>query len=293
MTTPVFLAPGPEPIGSPIGVEQGAVYVITGPDGTRAVINDPDDRDFVGYLTEPPSGLERAAVRENAEELPEADGGAHGAFWYGRLPFTLTGIIQPELGASPLRQAKLLRATNAMREDARLEWRPSSAPPVLVLFRQQAPTRISGRRPKTFLVAGVSEEAALVSQAVHTVSADGAAALPADLEAVNAGTIETWPLLTVTGPIVDPVITNLTTGEALVLDDDGGLTLAAGESLVIDTNPRRRRIEVDGVNVYGRLNFPASRWPRIAPGTNVFRLGADSGNAAGTALVAQWRDAWG
>src|SRR5213080_746959 len=163
-------------IANPIGVQHGLPYVITGPDGTRAVLNDTTDADFVGFLN-PDSGggvtgLERAGVRENADVLPEADGGVHGPFRYDRLAFTLQGLIPPDspAGADTWlgRQAKLLKATNAMRADATLAWTPSEAPPVRVLFRQQQPTRITGRRPKTFLVAGVSEDPNAYSQGLNS-----------------------------------------------------------------------------------------------------------------------------
>lgn len=78
-----------------VGVEQGAIYELVGPDGTRAVFNNRDDVDFVGWLTAPPSGLDSPEVRESADLLVEADGGIHGAFYFGRRPFTLEGIIDP------------------------------------------------------------------------------------------------------------------------------------------------------------------------------------------------------
>lgn len=84
-----------------IGVEQGAKYELIGPDGTRAVFNDPGDIDHVGFLTAVPSGLDSPEVRESADVLVEADGGVHGDFWFGRRPFTLEGLIDPTPAAVP------------------------------------------------------------------------------------------------------------------------------------------------------------------------------------------------
>lgn len=314
MPAPVFLAPGPEAITAPIGVEQGITYTIIGPDGTRAVINDANDRDWVGTLSSPPTGLERAGIRENAATLPEADGGVHpGPFLYDRLSFTLTGILQPtnSIGINTsswlTRQAKLLRATNAMRADARLLWTPSEAVPVFINFRQQQPTRITGARPKAFLVQGVAEDPFVYSQELHnaqaTLSALTGGGLPSPLTSpltssasiagqaivTNVGSITSWPTLTVYGPITNPSITNFTTGKTIVFAG----SLSANDHLSIDTNPRRRSAMLnDAVNFYGNYNFGLSQWWGLEPGANDLRLGATA-YSAGASLVVQWRDAWG
>lgn len=95
-----------------VGVEQGARYVLTGPDGTRAVFNDRTDTAFVGFLTAPPSGLDAAEVRESSDLLVEADGGIHGAFYLGRRPFALEGIIDPTPGALDYAEVLTPLATN-------------------------------------------------------------------------------------------------------------------------------------------------------------------------------------
>lgn len=293
-----------------LGVEQGAVYAIVGPSGARAVINDPADPDFVGFLTGPPTGLERAGVRENADVLPEADGGVHGRFLRDRLPFTLPGIVPPDGGALtwPARQDRLLEATDALSADALLQWTPSTGVPVQIAFREQQPTRITDRRPKTFLVAGVSEDPAVYSQELHELQvapAPGAsaggftspmrsplvsgAAAAGVVEVINAGRSRAWPVLSVYGPCVNPSITNQRTGETIYLN----VTLAAGEAFVIDTNPRRRTVRLNGVaNRYRYLDSARSHWWALLPGANEVRVGFAS-YTAGARLVVQWRDAWG
>lgn len=319
-TPNTFLAPGPDTFANPIGVEQGAVYVITGPDGTRAVLNDPTDRDFVGYLTEPPSGLERAGVRESADLLPEADGGIHGAFRYDRLSFTLKGVITPALTARDVaagetsdltvwvrRQAKLMRATDAMLADAYLRWKPSYAPAVQVAFRQLQPTRITDRRPKSFLVAGVSEDAAVYGQDLKiaqvapssltvaglaspmTSPLSASAGTAGLLTITTLGTRPTWPVLTVYGPITNPTITSRRAGLSIVLN----YALNAGDYLVLDTNPRQRTIKLNGAaSRYSALVFALSSWWPLYPGDNDVVLGAAS-YSAGASLSVQYRDAWG
>lgn len=297
--------------GTPLGVEFGAHYAIVGPDGTRASFNQREDPDHVGYLIgeDAVTGLERAAVRENAEPLAEGDGGIHGAFLRDRLAFTLKGIIEPGLSGDPantVAQDRLMRATNALRRDATLAWQPTLAPAMLVRFREQQPTRIAGRRPKTFLVAGVCEdptiyglvprirvvepgaagEGGMASPIVSPLASGAAVAGQADLE--NVGRAPAWPVVTVEGPCTNPVIRNHTHGLELALV----YTLAAGERLVIDTNPRRRTILLQGqADRYSALDFVRSRWWAVESGVNDVRV-SFAAFSAGCTVTFEWRDAW-
>lgn len=277
-----FAAAAPESILYPVGVEQGAVYSIISPGGSRAVINDPNDRDFVGYLTEPPSGLDGATVRESADSLPEGDGGIHGAFYEDRMPFTLSGLVYPDAGASVLRQEKLKRACKALRSDGQLLWTPSVALiPVRVLFRSPNPPRITDRRPKKFLISGVSAQPWIESQDLQTsvFSAAGTA--------TNKGGGVAWPVLTVYGPRTNPVIANSTFGGSLSF----AINLAtSADYLVIDTNPLRRSVTLNtGANRYSTLNFATANWFGLGPGDNALTI---AGAGAGL-LTVDWRHTWG
>lgn len=294
----------------PTGIALGLPYVIEAADGTRAAFNNPLDPDHVGYLVgdDAVTGLEGGSIRESADTIPEHDGGVHGTFRSDRLAFTLKGILEVEDGPSLARQARLLHVTNALRADSRLLFTPSGIP-LEVRFRAQQRTRITDRRPKTFLVAGVSEEPVILAVAASSVTIDPAAqaAIAGGLaspmtspltsgqgvlgqaSAVNRGSADAWPILTVEGPATNPSIRNATTGEELNLI----YTLGAGETLVIDTNPRRRTVRLGGTaNRYGAIDFPRSAWPRLLPGTNDLRL-SFAAYSAGAKLTASWRDAWG
>jgi hypothetical protein len=67
----------------------------------------------------------------------------------------------------------------------------------------------------------------------------GASIIGGTVTVTYAGTWKTYPIITVTGPIVDCVITNHTTDEKL---DFTGQTLAAGEQYVIDLRPGYKTI---------------------------------------------------
>lgn len=292
-----------------VGTTIGAVYELLSPSGERAVLNDPADPDFVGYLTgdDAVTGLERASVRESADVLPEADGGVHGAFRYGRLEFTLKGMLDGDTPPFHDSQDKLLAATDAMLANGRLRWTANGVP-LQLMFRQQQPTRITGRIPKTFVIAGVADRntitselekaddalaaatvgggfsSPLVSPLVSAPSTDGAV----DVE--NEGRARSWPILEVYGPCTNPVLTNLTDGgKAIRLI----YTLAADERLVIDTDPRRRSIKLnDQANRYGALDFARSEWWALLPGVNAIRVAFNT-YGAGAKLRVRWRDTWG
>lgn len=296
---------------APIGVEQGAVYEIIGPRGDRAVFNDLSDPDYVGVLTEPPGGLERAAVREVAEDLAEGDGRVHGAFWRSGLSFVLQGLVPPDGGTLDwiTRQDRLLAATDALRSDAQLSWTPSGpAPAVRLLFREQQPTRLTNRRPKSFLITGVSESSGVeallpnVATIAPSLAAVGGLSLPvtfpltfapsvnASVLVPNIGRRVAWPLLRIYGPCADPVITNATTGDQIVLR----YALLDGEYLEVDTNPRARSVLLNGqANRYPAVDFYRTRWWGLEGGTTTdVRLGVSS-LGTGAHLDIVWRDAWG
>lgn len=295
--------------GSPLGVEQGAVYTITGPNGETAVLNDPTSPSFVGFLTAPPGGLERAGVRENGEDLPGEDGGAHGSFLYGRRAFSLEGIVPAEAdaGGSWLsRQSRLLAATDAMRADATLSWSPAEASPVRILFRQQQPTRLSDRRPKRFLVAGVGTSPSIESVAVHTASITGASATPGGVDSpvtspltsgasspygvvcINDGNGKAWPTIRIYGPCSNPTLFNPTVGAQMALS----YTIADGDWLTVQTDPRSRGIWLnDTTKRNSALQWSSSRWWWLAGGANTVVAGFAA--VGPTAHVdVSWRDTW-
>jgi len=277
----VVLSPSTDP-GVAVGVEISVVYVLTGPDGTRAVFNNPDDRDFVGYITATPSGLDSAEVRESADVLVEGDGGIHGNFYLGRRPWTLEGIVwpEPDQAAVNARIDRLARASHALRGDATLAWTASGGVDVQVTGRRQQPFRVTDRRPKRFQVAMVSADPRIYSQIVHTESA---ASSPGAMTVTNRGTTGSPPIITLRGAFVNPSITNVTTGEAISLT----LTMVAEDVLVIDT--LSGTVLLNGENRYSAVNFVQTDWWQIGSGVNSIQIAPTAG---GGSYELAWRDAW-
>ena len=272
-----------------LGLEQGAHYVLTGPDGRRASFNDSSDPDHVGFLTKPPSGFDSPDTRESADVIVEGDGGVHGSFYYGRRPWTLEGMIDPvprlagdeELGVAALvnrRVDRLKRASRALRGNATLRWTPQGGAGVELEARRQS-IRITDRMPKTFLLAMVSSDIRFLSQIVNADAAAGTA----DLEARNQGNTSAPWTITLRNAFTNPVITNNATGQVLSLS----ITLVASDELVIDS--RAKTITLNGDNAYDVLDFPASDWLDLVAGDNTLSV---VGEGSGAAWGITWRDAW-
>lgn len=295
----------------PIGIEQSAIYTIVGPRGDRAVLNDPTDPDYVGHLSKPPVGLERAAPRESGEDLVQGDGGINGNSYRSRLTFSMEGVIPPDNGTLDwiTRQDRLMAATDALRQDAMLTFTPAGgAPPVRLRFREQQATRITGARPKDFILAGVAEDVGVEArdESVATIApgteAVGGRSYPkaypktyaptvgASVLVANRGRRTAWPLLRLYGPMADPVVLNATTGERMVFR----YALLETEFLEIDTHPSRRSVMLNGsANRYNAFAFQDSDWWGLGPGiTTDVRLNVSS-IATGARLDIIWRDAWG
>jgi hypothetical protein len=105
------------------------------------------------------------------------------------------------------------------------------------------------------------------------------------LTATNDGNTPAWPVLTLTGPLTGPVITNVDTGQQLVFDPS--FTIAASEQLVIDTDWRTVTLAA-GASRRNAL-WTADWWP-INKGVTRMSL-THVGSYDGSALLSVgWRD---
>ena len=107
----------------------------------------------------------------------------------------------------------------------------------------------------------------------------------------NTGQIETWPVWTITGPGSNPTVTNLTTGETLVLS---GLTLAAGDVVTIDTSERgstaKTILDQNGVNLWPYATTASALWP-LEVGANEILVELDGATGA-SAVELSYRRRW-
>lgn len=100
--------------------------------------------------------------------------------------------------------------------------------------------------------------------------------------AVNAGTFETRPVLTVAGPITSPSVVNASTGQAVTFT---GLTVPPGSQLVLNMDARQAFL--NGAFVPADA---ASAWWVISPGTSpIYMTGSSS---SGSSLSMSWSSAY-
>lgn len=301
----IVVAPGID-TSIPTGVQFSATFELTGPDGSRAVFNDQNDRDFVGMLRNV-TGLDSPEVRENAEDLVQMDGGVHGDFFYGRRPIVLEGLIlnPASIDERNRRQTRLMRASNAMRGDATLSWTLDYGHRQYVKVRRQQPLRINGAWQKDFQLALVAADPRIYNSQLRalTVAAGGVAgstgfdsplespflsqpATVGSLTLENDGSTDTPPYFIIYGPVTNPTITNTTTGDSIVIN----YQLAVGDYMAIDTL-NRTVILNNNQSRYGAVDFNATTWFWLRPGENTIEF-APTAYQTGAALRAEWRDAW-
>ncbi|MEU6229990.1 phage tail domain-containing protein [Streptomyces sp. NPDC047042] len=105
--------------------------------------------------------------------------------------------------------------------------------------------------------------------------------------AVNNGASDAYPVLRVDGPVADPSIEQVTTGQTLIID----ATLNDGEYLLIDT--RTRAVLFQGSSPRRSWVRAGSTWPLLVPGANeiAYRGSAlPSGSGVPSLLTVTWRD---
>lgn len=271
----------------PISTEFNALYTLTAPDGSVATFNNPSDPNYVGALTEL-TGLDSAEVRESAQDLVEADGGAHGSFYLGRRPIVMTCRVfgHASLQEREVRVDRARRASMCLRGNGSLTWRPSdyaarAASDWMEVFtpvRRQQPFRESGQWVKELQIPLVSEYATIQSTSLITVAAGTAAE--------NRGNWPAFPILEITGVSVNPTV--VADGRTFRTT---GLTLATGEKVEFDMLNHTGKFTAGprvGQSANRHIDFTATDWPYLA-GLNSVQTFSMSG---GGTLSVRYRHTW-
>lgn len=130
---------------------------------------------------------------------------------------------------------------------------------------QAAPTTSSGSAAYAFTYP------VLYGSTIYNVSAD----------CNNIGTVPVYPIsVIVNGPITNPTVTNVTTGEYITVN----VTLnSTSDQLNILYNATTQEITLNGVNVANSLGTGSTLF-KIPPGTSLIQL---SGSSVGTGAVAE------
>jgi len=96
--------------------------------------------------------------------------------------------------------------------------------------------------------------------------------------ATNEGQVEAPVVIEIRGACVNPIIENETTGEFIAFKD---LTMVADDVLVIDTTFGQKKVELNGVNVFNKLDF-ASTFFNLQIGDNSIDFSDETGSTETT-----------
>jgi hypothetical protein len=101
----------------------------------------------------------------------------------------------------------------------------------------------------------------------------------------NSGTVETYPVLILNGPLNNPIIRNTTVGRYVQLN----LTISSGEQLVVDML-KKTAILNGSTPVVANLASGSKYW-WLEPGDNAVSIQTSNGGDAGNVQL-QWRNAY-
>jgi hypothetical protein len=101
---------------------------------------------------------------------------------------------------------------------------------------------------------------------------------------VNGGWATTYPVITITGPITNPVVGNVTTGNYLNLSG----TITNTDTLIVDT--QNRLITLNGVSARNLLS--TGTWFDAPSGTSQYYLTGSTTTAGLTAATVTWYNAY-
>ena len=96
--------------------------------------------------------------------------------------------------------------------------------------------------------------------------------------AMNEGQVEAPVVIQIKGSCINPKITNETTGEFIAFKD---LTMDQDQTLIIDTTFGQKKVELDGVNVFNKLDF-ASTFFNLKIGENLIDFTDEIGSTTTT-----------
>lgn len=243
------------------------------------------------YLLTTIDGLADADVRDQRQVNPNYHGETAFNAWYGGRTLAITGRIRAheikklrdmqeslKLGFGSLQELPLRIISNFTNHQIEIMCRKSQAIAMTEVQQNFMFTR-------DFLITLRASDPRFrsVNQVVETAPNLGTTFGP--INPVNQGNHRSQPVITIGGPITDPVITNLTNGEVMTFEGD----LASGEILEIDILKRTIRDQT-GANMFKMLDVQ-SDWLEITPGANNIEL-TGTGITVNSSFAFKFQHTW-
>lgn len=241
-------------------------------------------------------------LRSDIADLPGADGGNDAASLYSARQITLSGTAIATTVAAAAAARLAFASTLEANRGGTLSCTENGLT-LSALVRLTGPVRLSPAGANAFefqlqlTAPDPRKYAPAVEQSVGLpLAAAGLVfpvAFPANFGATsggsialtNVGTVKSWPVLRIAGPVVNPRITNPVTGDSLRL----AMSLDAGQYVDIDT--AARTVLLMGSASRRALVSVVGEWLPVAPGACALAFAADTYDA-GALLTVAARSAW-
>ena len=186
-------------------------YSLDTPLGTLSFNPDPNEGLYLTDL----AGLDGASIRASSQNLPQRDGAyVFDALRGARFP-VLTGEIRvlSTLAARLTTMEQLTQYTDSIRRsDGTLRWTPTGLTERGCTVRLLDAITITGQGVlKTFQIPLIAADSKAYSTTQTSTNRTGTGTL----SVTTGGTADTFPVIQIHGPIVNPVVTNTLTGEKL------------------------------------------------------------------------------
>lgn len=265
------------------------------------------DSNGVAWALQSVDGWDGSEVRSEYTDRESDHGAWASPVYLGSRPITLAGTV-----TAPDR-VTLEGALEQLRSAASL------TDTTVVVYELTGSKQVTVRRSGKPLVAYVTDRIATYSVLVtagdprrySTALQTGTTALPSttgglafpvtfpitysattvagQVNAANSGSMDTRPLLTITGPVVAPTVSALYP-DGTVRQLIYSLDLGTGDVLAIDTDART--VLLNGSVSRRRFLTVSGGWPTIPAGARVtYQFQSSTYNATAT-LTATWRSAW-
>jgi hypothetical protein len=263
-----------------------STITVVAPDGEQVVLG---ANSVPGYTLESVS-LDPAPIAVVRRDLPAVTGGV---VLPGRRDVRiveLSGIIlAPSATAAHAMRRTLVRVFGDHGKDAlRLAYQPENVEVELRGYTDGAPTFTDlGGNLLRFQVSIICPDPVALSTETQTVPVPVGGATAS---AAHYGDADVWPVITITavGSLTGVTVSNAAAGgKAFTLT---GLSVAAGQQIVIITTPGRESVKAGGVSVMDKRTTSSRFWA-IKPGSN--QLSASyTGSGSAPLVSVTYREGW-
>lgn len=192
----------------------------------------------------------------------------------------LSNLVVYEAGR-PTKQAGVRRAA-----ESRTMWLSDTFFAWSIILSAPDPRRYADSLSTQFVSLPGASVGGLVFPLVFPLTFGAGAGAGGQMTLTNAGTLATPILWEIRGPVVAPVITNMSTGARL--EFDATFELDTGDTVLINTDTKT----VMQGTISQRAALVVPQWWALDTGSTTVRFSGASSDPATARLTATWRDTW-